>query len=1274
MRLDPPLLPYERDLIQILGCTEEEYKTLLRFSSLKPRVRAAEYDHIPEVEAGFVVPILINLVIGIALTAVGTLLAPKPDIPEQKKIRQGRLPNDVGPSRFNQTSSFDGYSSLVEYGTPVPIPFGKMGEGEDGKRSGGLVLAGSLVWSRAYSVGNHQRVKLLYTLGEYIRQLPSLRGIWIGTTALSSFGGHDFALYWKSQQGENRIKGGNLVAGTRATPQAGDPETQDEVFIAPVDGTIEGPGFCMAYNPNTKRTFGQFNPVRNGTAHRLNWEVISVPFSLQEEPEDMREQRALRIKIAGEMAGRPGIDKASQGGQPGVGRAYSTQVGLVAHNGAVSENKVPYLDAAPGDTVTFRISGHKFRSLDTDEYFWPAFMQGFPRKWGVTHKDVRSAINKHRERADDLMVVGSKWMIGSTQWVVESRSADVWKPNRAVDVVLRCVSTSGSNRIGLAGRRAVEEPLAGYEGPWDKQMGGPLPAHMSDDGFNTNKHCGAAFWNLVQYEVATVRMVRECDTIEFGIRSTVWNRANGLCNFNAILNPSRMRNKDKNDVQLNTPSMSRYFARTSCFSVWVRPLPEYTENGDSNPEWSRINQVFCVTGTSPTPKYNYLRIRPRTQGRYEFRFIPRVGSDIATNSWEGAIFWRLNAQSGTVHGQDFDTAYGAFRVTMTGDLVTREYVMINDELLTDPTTTVNVPISGNIPTAITNYAWSTNTGSTDFYKNAYLTALLGNPSYSGETRSANFTHHKVRGPGDADDGWIEVKVTATANNVTGPRHQQLYGTTLNWAGDGSGINFTVVASSNTRGQWAINDEFTNVQTIGGGNRYSNLGYSTVSAAFRVTAVGTSSVLDVDVNLDDGERIFEHASQVSDCSHYDELSKSCDDNPEHEIVYVNEAVSEGVNGPPQYEDLSMLGLSVKSSQSLSSVEQLRVWTPTGIHVERLEAGAFGPSNLFSDLLYYLLTDKTQGLGEVIPPELVDRDSFATTGRYLLQNRIFWNGVVETEQNLRSFATDNAQKSLCIFTIKNGVFGIQPALPVDSAQAISTSPIAVTQIFSAGNIIENSLQVSYFDNEQRRETALAVRWRVMRPYELPDETTAIVSFADGNPRSTDDLDLTGFCDNEHQALLTARYMLAQRRYVDHGVTFKTTPEAIGIEPGSYIRVVSSEVEFQTGRTIRIADDLHVVAPEPLADGHYQTYTYRPGAADVEEVEIDVVNGHVTDEELRGAISALIQVVPHNNVYQVHEVTLEEDGLVSVSAVIVPTGDQGVSRLAALVSNPSYFKVTY
>ena len=86
------------------------------------------------------------------------------------------------------------------------------------------------------------------------------------------------------------------------------------------DGTIQGPGFCQVYNPNSASRFGQFNPIRNGTAHRLNWEVISILQNiLQKENKDflddyededqdkVRRARAKRVKNGGEFSSVVGL-------------------------------------------------------------------------------------------------------------------------------------------------------------------------------------------------------------------------------------------------------------------------------------------------------------------------------------------------------------------------------------------------------------------------------------------------------------------------------------------------------------------------------------------------------------------------------------------------------------------------------------------------------------------------------------------------------------------------------------------------------------------------------------------------------------------------------------------------------------------------------------------------------------------------------------------------------------------------------------------------------
>ena len=72
------LLPYEVDLCESLGITPDEYWEFIAAAQEQVKERGPEYAHIPDIRNAPVVPILINLVIGVALTAIGMLLAPNP--------------------------------------------------------------------------------------------------------------------------------------------------------------------------------------------------------------------------------------------------------------------------------------------------------------------------------------------------------------------------------------------------------------------------------------------------------------------------------------------------------------------------------------------------------------------------------------------------------------------------------------------------------------------------------------------------------------------------------------------------------------------------------------------------------------------------------------------------------------------------------------------------------------------------------------------------------------------------------------------------------------------------------------------------------------------------------------------------------------------------------------------------------------------------------------------------------------------------------------------
>ena len=322
---------------------------------------------------------------------------------------------------------------------------------------------------------------------------------------------------------------------------------------------------------------------------------------------------------------------------------------------------------------------------------------------------------------------------------------------------------------------------------------------------------------------------------------------------------------------------------------------------------------------------------------------------------------------------------------------------------------------------------------------------------------------------------------------------------------------------------------------------------------------------------------------------------------------------------------------------------------------------------------------------MPAELVDESSLEQTADFLANNRIFYDGVIEDSESFRSFLYDTAPLQLCTFTIKNGKFGLQPALPffkiehddgVEGGKINAESPVVVEQIFTAGNIIENSLQLQYIDVSQRSNIRALVTWRVSERNALPTQASALVYWADigVNDRNTTEqaFDLSEFCTNREQALRTARFLLSVRRRITKTVSFKTVPDALGVQPGSYIRVITEASTYSSSANGSITDAGTLVSITTVEDGQYDALLYNPTTQEVVETIITVADNAVSDSQYHGSLFTLLSSSTDYSVYQIESLNLEEDGLVSISAVEVPTDDQGVSIVAKDVLTPGNFTV--
>lgn len=1420
--LERPLLPYEKELIRLLGCSEAEYRQHVREVRFKSKARPAGYELIPDIrcEPISTTAILVNLAIGLALTAVAVLLTPKPRAPsavEDQKRRAGkaiRLASRQGSERFGATSGFDSLADLANYAEPIAVVFARR---EDD--IGGVLAAPQLVWSRAFSYGTEQGVKLMFVIGEQgigegINR-PDLEGIFIGTTALDSLYANRYAFYWNRNTNVNgRIRAKNFAYGTRATEDAGDPQINDDVFLAPSRSAANDTVFSQSFSPSSNVQFGCYSAVPNGNGYRVNWELVPLPLTQGDtDPEEDDEERLSasirrRTKIAGDWSPNQhdtDLDTNLRRGQNGVGREYGRRMGMRFLNGASVAPGGPdghkvLRSVSIGDRATYVIGGNV---LPEATYWAPD--RGFENDVNVD--DINNATIRMREEADDILQVGAIVMIARTVWVVKARALDVWGagkvgPFEARDtqtIELECIDVfadnAPGNQIGFVSDQVITRGIyTDDQGKGEYEYTTPNSKGLT---------VGPGYYPLMQVSFGLVRNSRPCATTEFGIKSQVWNRASGLCNFSSLPTPKGMRKSDERGDSLTSGTMNTYFNRTSVFTIWLRPAGRDDNNQEYR--WRPITEQFAIQGNRPVDQYNFLRIVHPEVKEYEYKFVPKNGADLTQYSEDDAEFWLLDARiadnkyQGGVLGapqgfKNYQTEYGTFGLAASGRLVSKGEIEFSPEMSTGVkqnngvTPIISAPqsviISEYIPdiddaqTRATQVAqvgdgWSSLPEGTRYRQSAFFYQAFGQADFDGKTATFTYRHNGLR-----DNRWLElqysgvvnarfpdnhpsfpgwrawslngpIRVVASSTGMnrgdvfncriptdpypTNPRNAGVAGlpnytsvgveiqvsATTTGGGPGGrqnaysfellgdadkyqvgttrsrritldkgskstdiiysasviaappalqeafGVercydNETVTAVANsTSGNWSRQESVQDVRTVDDDNPYREPG-SEIGAEYQVAGLREEREI---VGFD-SDRIFEENGQITDMSNYTERETSNSSGPEHTIMYVSETIKP-VNFEIDYDRLCSCGLAIRSGREMTSVDQVRTWLYSGIEVKRFhpsEAGTTGPSNMLPDLVYHLMTDPTAGLGRFLSEELLDLESFATACTFLKTNKFFFNGSISEPQNLRDYVTTIAPFFILDFAIISGKFSFTTAVPMTPAGEISTAAVPISALFTEGNIIEGSFEVEFLEADQRRDFIAVMRWRDEQVNKFPEEKTVAIRWNEAGSENypVESFDMTDYCCSEEHAVIAAKYLLSLRRRVTNTVTFKTTPDGLNLAPGQYIKVITQASPYQAANNGIIEADGTLVMSQDLEDNAYPIWYFNWDQDTTVEGSMTVVGGKVIEEELWDTIVTLRYPGISTQIYQVQELTLEEDGLVQVVALEHPTNAAGVSQL--------------
>jgi len=384
------LLPSEIQLIEALGLTDKEYWEFIRINDEYNGKRSEAYALIPDIRNEPTTIIIVNLVVGLALTAVSALLAPKPRTPDQKKGPNPLETEDqTSRSRFAPQSSFDSLQQLAALGATIPLVYCAYRQNAN---LGGVRVNSSLLWSFMTTLGRSQQLRALLLFSHGTTGTPDWQGYAIGDLLINNYALGKAKLFFSTNGG--RFKQVNPLDAPQTTyaygemPKLAGGDTRDPFAVQWGDDLQSY--FSGARTPTTQTTFGTYAAMPNGMAYRVNYELV-LNISSETNPQVQLDNNTKRDKVYNPFYRYGYIYGAAPGG------ATITQ----------EENT----------TVTYILDGEQYSS----ENFLP---------WGTN--DAQQAADDGRFEADSNLIVGETYMIGNGYGVCIKKENSPWDVGKQV--------------------------------------------------------------------------------------------------------------------------------------------------------------------------------------------------------------------------------------------------------------------------------------------------------------------------------------------------------------------------------------------------------------------------------------------------------------------------------------------------------------------------------------------------------------------------------------------------------------------------------------------------------------------------------------------------------------------------------------------------------------------------------------------------------------------------------------------------------------------------
>lgn len=1272
-----PLLPSDHYLMQVLAeagveVTEDDWRSF----KAEVRRRALEGPQ-PAVVAGIdpatlAAIALVSQVISIGLTLIAQFFKPKPGRPAQLQARDQQGTTLNSQRRYAPRAGFDAVQDPATIGSTIPLVYA-LREAYGDATYGGVRVNMPLLWSQVQSFGGSQLLRAIFLLSEGRIASLDTRNFAIGNNAISSYDlmssqanqlAGRLTVYFRPDGG--RIKGTNRILGRSASLDVGNSELlggSDVFAIQRGNGWFTD--FCSSTRPSTQTTFGIYTLIGNNLGLRIN---PSLRPAIQPNLVPKGDEGDARVKIS--------IDETVATQRDKYTAIFSSRSGLISGSVESVGSQIRYrLDNTSDASTIFSVA------LDPEIWFTSVSVLS-------TTGSALSTVST--TSLADLVLLGP---LGVDETNEKIQLGVVFNGAAALELLKDRITTDGTYTIRyrvafstepIKKDQALPPPTPGE--PWYLKIARAQRAARRNEqelqGEYTVTINRFSTSTLTQEQLASYTPPQLIDNGN-GSYSITTGSVSGntyILNTQTSFSFSPLDKRFDFDYLTAKPVLEKCGDVAAAVSGRQKTWDDAIVLGDLY----KVGSALAVcTQREPADELfeSEADFLPFVEGGG--RAVEAVFTTVRAGTTRLTDLATLRADGNAEERPERWTATNAphvYRIALGSVSTTRPCRAVEIGIRSS----MGIRIGGlcNFTDSLTCEDIDKRAGGAFEGKVVKKGQILKVQNFQSGTLTTSeerysFFRISYREAG-TDNPFTDlspcfgIRCISQQNTYNSIRLRM--GDTRQWEFRFEPLSGWEIRSGTAGGQLEIIDS-----RLGESRTFLQSGVRAVFKGIQVTRDKETFALnstrrtpdsEIGIGFTDDDSYVDAWGKLAEAFVYEELQSSAN-SPEHEIVYLNEIVENEV--APNYDNLAIVGLNVRSSIEFQQFAQFSAYVTGGIICRRLlQGGSLGPSHLFPDVLLDLLTNPRYGRGDLIVDEMVDFDSFRESAQWCQQRGYFFDGALVGRENLRQWAADVAATHLLIFGEADGKFFLRPAFP--------TEAVPVRALFTAGNIREGSFRMQYLDAEERQPIQVSVRYREERaatnlsnPGLFPVEREILVrEAAVPDTAPIESIDMSDYATNPQHAIDAAKFVAKFRRLSTHGIRFETTYEGVlvGLAPGDFIRVAMDTNVYDEFNNGVVTADGTLVSTQQLAAGGHNVLLWNGDSGTLPSLGTINVSADGKRATPAGVVFTVVRANRQVQTYQVESIEPSEEGYLAIEAVHTPTNDNGVLRLAdGLFSNAGW-----